>query len=68
MKTTVPSDVEIAQEALEILMKHMSPSKVARFMIAFQLGKGDYTKLRDKLFEGETVESLLAQAQKFNNK
>lgn len=65
MKATLPSDEEIAREAIDILMNHMEPSKVARLMINLKLGSGDYTAERDKLFAGETVESLFAKIKDF---
>lgn len=58
MKPLVPSDVEIAKEALAVLMQHMPASKVARLLTALQIGQGDYVKMRENLFADETVESL----------
>jgi hypothetical protein len=62
MKPSLPSDVEIAKEALSVLMEHMPASKVARLLSALQIGDGDYLKLREELFAGETVESLFKKA------
>ena len=36
----------------------MSPAKVARVLAALQLGRGNYLALRDRLFAGETVQTL----------
>jgi hypothetical protein len=36
----------------------MSPAKVARVLAALQLGRRNYLALRDRLFAGETVQTL----------
>lgn len=46
------------EEAIGVLLDHMPPSKVARVLAAWQVGTGDYLKMRDKLFQGETIETL----------
>ena len=61
MKTEVHDDQEILAEAISILMDKMPPSKVARLLAFLQVGRGDYTETRHKLFEGETVDSLYEQ-------
>jgi len=43
----------------------MEPSAVARFWAACNLGKGDYLKLKDELFEQESVASLYAKVEEF---
>jgi len=43
----------------------MEPSKVARFWAACNLGSGDYLKLKDELFEQESVESLYSKVLEF---
>lgn len=58
MKIKVPSEQQILQEALQVLLANLEPSKVMRFWAACQLGEGDYLKLKQRLFEGETVASL----------
>jgi hypothetical protein len=45
-----------------MLMERMPASKVVRLLSSWQVGQGDYLKLRDELFAGETVESLYAAA------
>jgi len=57
----VVSDAEITEEALKVLLENMPPSKVARFLAACKIGKGDYLKTRDELFANDTFESLLAE-------
>ncbi len=65
MKVNLPSEQRVIQEALQILMKHMEPLKVARFVAACNLGEGDYLKTKEQLFEGETVDSLYEKIQAF---
>ena len=55
------SDLAILQEASEILLRHLGASKTARFWALWQSGHGDYVKMRDKLFENETVDTLYEQ-------
>lgn len=43
----------------------MELSKVARFWAACQLGTGDYLKLKDELFDQESVTSLYAKIVEF---
>ena len=62
MSVTVQNESATTAEAVEILMERLPASKVARLLSSWQIGQGDYLKLRDELFAGETVESLCAQA------
>jgi hypothetical protein len=58
MSVTVPNESATTAEAVEVLMERLPASKVARLLSSWQIGQGDYLKLRDELFAGETVESL----------
>jgi hypothetical protein len=58
MKIKVISEQQVLQEAMQVLMMHLEPSKVLKFWAACQLGEGDYLKQKDQLFEKETVASL----------
>jgi len=49
-------------EALEILTERLPASKIARLLSSWQIGQGDYLKLRDDLFTSETVEQLYQKA------
>jgi len=62
MSLTVEPEQATIEEAISVLMEHMPPSKVARVLAAWQVGKGDYLDTREKLFEGETVDSLFNKA------
>ena len=67
MKVNNPTDKEVIQEALQILLTHMEPSKFARFVAASKLGEGDYLKMKERLFADETVESLSEKIEAFEN-
>lgn len=58
MKIEVISEQQVIQEVLQVLLTHLEPSKVLRFWAACQPGEGDYVKLKEQLFEQETVASL----------
>lgn len=62
MSIVVESEQEIAREGLDVLMKHLPRSKVARLISLWRIGSGDYVVERRKLFPGETVDSLFAKA------
>ncbi|HEV8603990.1 MAG TPA: hypothetical protein VGQ99_01415 [Tepidisphaeraceae bacterium] len=55
-------------EALDVLMKHMEPAKVARFIAACRIGRGDYLVTKDKLFGKMTVDELATEIKKFRAK
>ncbi|UBF24174.1 hypothetical protein K9N68_20935 [Kovacikia minuta CCNUW1] len=65
MKLEIPTDQQVMHEALLILLAHMEPWNVARFVAACKLGKGDYLNTKDQLFAGETVDSLYKKIQAF---
>jgi len=58
----VESEQATVEEAVTVLLERMPPSKVARLLSAWRVGRGDYVQWRDKLFPGETVESLCQKA------
>lgn len=58
MSLIVPNESATTAEAVEVLMERLPASKVARLLSSWQIGQGDYLKLRDELFASETVESL----------
>jgi len=62
MSLTVQNESAATAEAVEILMERLPASKVARLLSSWQIGQGDYLKLRDELFTGETVDSLYQSA------
>jgi hypothetical protein len=68
MTIRVLSEQEVLQEGLQVLMTHLEPSKVLRFWSACKLGKGDYLKLQEQLFDRETVASLYDKVKAFQEK
>lgn len=56
----VQSEQAVLNEAIEILLQHMSLDKAARVMAALRVGDGDYLDLREQLFAGDTVQSSAA--------
>jgi hypothetical protein len=61
----VKSEQQILQEGLHILLSNMDPSQVSRFWAACNVGSGDYLKLKDELFAQESVASLYAKIEAF---
>ena len=49
---------EINREAFSVLTKELGLSKTIRFLNQFNIGKGDYTKLKDEIFKGKTVQDI----------
>jgi hypothetical protein len=62
MSIVVETEQETVQEGLDVLTKNLPPSKVARLLSIWRIGRGDYTADRRKFFAGETVESLFVRA------
>jgi hypothetical protein len=62
MSVTVPNESATTAEAIEVLMERLPASKVARLLSSWQIGQGDYLKLREELFASETVQSLCQAA------
>ena len=62
MSVIVPNESATTAEAVEVLMERLPASKVARVLSSWQIGQGDYLKLREQLFDRETVESLYQAA------
>ena len=56
--------VEIQRAGWEALKKELGLTGALRFLLQYERGEGDYTKLRRKLFKGETVESLTDKMRK----
>lgn len=63
MDIEVLTEQEIIHDAMSVLMKYLTPDKLARYWSAIHIGEGDYLTLRERLFEGETVETLYKKIQ-----
>lgn len=66
MSIQVPNESATIAEAVEVLMERLPASKVVRLLTSWQIGQGDYLKLRDELFAGEIVASLFDKAKSAN--
>jgi hypothetical protein len=62
MSVTVQNESATTAEAVEVLIERLPASKVARLLSSWQIGQGDYLKMRDELFADETVDSLFEKA------
>jgi hypothetical protein len=62
MSIVVENEQETVQEGLEVLTKNLPPSKVARLLSIWRVGRGDYTAERRKLIAGKTVGELFTEA------
>lgn len=51
--------VEIQKAGWEALKKQLGLPGAIRFLLQYEKGEGDYTKLRRKIFKGKTVKSLI---------
>ncbi len=52
---------EINREAFEILYKELGISKTLRFLSQFGIGKGDYSKWKEEIYKGKTVNDLVKE-------
>ena len=52
---------EVTQEAVRILYRELGVVDTVRFLMQFTKGYGNYTEDRDKLFAGQTLETLVAE-------
>ncbi len=58
MKINLHDDRQIIEEVFNVLIEHIDTSKVVRFMEICNLSNQNYSLLKEKLFQGETVDSL----------
>lgn len=65
MTARVASEAEVIHEASQVLLRHLSPAKAARFWAIWRTGQGDYLQWRDDAFSGESVDSLYEQIEQY---
>ncbi len=65
MNIVISSEQEVLQEGVMVLIEHLGMSKTARFLSAWKQGANDYLKIREELFEGETVNTLYDKIKEF---
>jgi len=58
MKISHTSQKTLMREASEALIEKLGIAKASEFWASLSCGQSDYTKIRSKLFQGETVDSL----------
>lgn len=66
VETMTPS--EIRSVGFDALCDRLGPAGALRFMLQFRIGRGDYTKERRQLFQGDTAHTLARQLRKFSKK
>ncbi len=66
MSIQVESEQATIEEATAILLERLPASKVARLLVAWRVGRGDYLTAREQFFAGETVDSLYEKAKGMN--
>lgn len=54
----------IRKRGIEALTKELGPIGMAHFIRQFDLGEGDYTKEREQLLAGITVDDILRELRK----
>jgi len=52
---------EITQDALGVLYKEIGIVNTVRFISQFTVGYGNYTKEREQLFAGMTLDDIIAE-------
>jgi len=56
--------IEIQKAGWDALKKQLGLPGAIRFLLQYEKGGGDYTKLRKKYFKGKTVKSLVNDMRK----
>ena len=54
---------EVARQALEVLTRELGAADTARFIGQFTAGTGDYTRDRDAMFDGQSLDQLVSAIQ-----
>ena len=58
MKTKNLPEQTAVHEAMTVLLEHLDPAKLAKFLAARPVAGQDYLAQRERLFAGENVASL----------
>jgi hypothetical protein len=56
------ADARLIERAVGILLRELGAADTMRFLSQFSTGAGNYTEERERLFEGVTLEEILAEA------
>ncbi|MBL7156232.1 MAG: hypothetical protein ISS87_01385 [Candidatus Pacebacteria bacterium] len=68
MKTNFLPQPILMEKAIDALIDKLGVSKASEFWTSLGYGKKDYTKLRKKIFSGETIESLYRKIEQIEKK
>ncbi len=68
MNAEALNEQAVIHEAMTVLLDHLEPAKVAKFLAARPILGADYLLLREKLFAGETVETLSQKIRDFEQR
>ena len=52
---------EINKEAFEVLFRELGVSRTIRFINQYSIGDGNYIEMKDKIFNGMTVEDIVSE-------
>jgi hypothetical protein len=55
------TDQEFQHHALSILQRELGAEGFARFLRLYRSGRGDYTKERDQVLKGVTIDEIVGQ-------
>jgi hypothetical protein len=68
MSVTIQPLYEITNRAERVLVKELGVADTLRFLGQFRSGDGDYTAERERLFQGESVKTIIADIKSRRNK
>ena len=68
MKTKALPEQTAIHDAMTVLLKHLGPAKLAKFLAARPAAGEDYLTERDRLFAGQTVASLTRKIRAFEKR
>ena len=61
MSVVVQPLFEVSQRARSVLIQELGVIDAMRFLTQFQMGSGDYSSEREKLFKDDTVKSIVTE-------
>lgn len=62
MQTRNLTDAEVLELGYQVLVEKLGPAGFVRFVRLHEPPKGNYAEIRDKIFEGMTMEEIYAEA------
>ncbi len=68
MNMQVSKNESLLADAFEVLMRNLGPEKTAQLWQILVPSKASYTDIRQKIFQGENLESIYKKAKRFNRK